>query len=156
MSANPNDRPVEILLVDDDPEDVELTRDALQEGHVPSSVNVVRDGAEAMAYLRGEGEYAAALLPDLILLDLKMPRKGGLELLAEIKADEALRRIPVIVLTTSDAPEDILRAYDLQASCYITKPEDLEEFQRVMNSVREFCLTVVKLPPRVGARAANR
>ena len=156
MTANPTDRPVEILLVDDDPEDVELTRDALQEGRVPSTVNAVGDAAEAMAYLHGEGEYAAALLPDLILLDLKMPRKSGLELLAEIKADEALRRIPVIVLTTSDAPDDILKAYDLQASCYITKPEDLEEFQRVMNSVREFCLTVVKLPPRGRGRPGAR
>jgi CheY-like chemotaxis protein len=149
MSASLNDKqPVEILLVDDDPADVQLTQEALQEGRVPSRVNVVGDGEEALAYLRGEGEYATALLPDLILLDLKMPRKSGLELLAEIKADDALRRIPVIVLTTSDAPEDILKAYDLQASCYITKPSDLDEFQRVMDSMREFCLTVVRLPPR--------
>jgi CheY-like chemotaxis protein len=147
MSAS--ERPVEILLIDDDPADVQLTRDALQEGRVPSNVNVVEDGVQALAYLRGEGEYAAALLPDLILLDLKMPRKSGLELLEEIKADETLRRIPVIVLTTSDAPEDILRAYHLQASCYVTKPSDLAEFQRVMNAMKEFCLTVVKLPPRV-------
>jgi two-component system, chemotaxis family, response regulator Rcp1 len=148
MSSNPSDRPVEILLVDDDPEDVELTREALAEGRVPSSVNVVADGVEALAYLRGEGRYANALLPDLILLDLRMPRKSGLEVLAEVKADPALRCIPVIVLTTSDAPEDVLKAYDLQASCFITKPSDLEEFQRVMNSLKEFCLTVVKLPPR--------
>jgi two-component system response regulator len=148
MSANPGEQPVEILLVDDDPADVQLTQEALQEGHVSSNVNVVQDGVEALAYLRGEGKYATALLPDLIILDLKMPRKSGLELLGEIKADEALRRIPVIVLTTSDAPEDILKAYDLQASCYITKPADIAEFNRVMNAMKEFCLTVVKLPPR--------
>jgi CheY-like chemotaxis protein len=148
MSTSPSGRPVEILLVDDDPEDVELAREALREGKVPSRVNVVKDGVEALAYLRGQGEYAAAVLPDLILLDLKMPRKGGLEVLAEVKADEALRGIPVIVLTTSDAPEDVLRAYDLQASLYVTKPSDLEEFDRVMNSITDFCLTVVKLPPR--------
>src|SRR5262249_32831344 len=106
MSSNPSARPVEILLVDDDPADVQLTREALAEGRVPSSVNVVADGVEALAYLRGEGRYANALLPDLILLDLRMPRKSGLEVLAEIKADPALRCIPVIVLTTSDAPDD--------------------------------------------------
>jgi CheY-like chemotaxis protein len=148
MSTNPSERAVEILLVDDDPADVQLTREALEEGRVPSSVTAVADGVEALAYLRGQGKYATALLPDLILLDLKMPRKSGLELLAEIKADETLRHIPVIVLTTSDAPVDILKAYDLQASCYITKPADLAEFQRVMNTMKAFCLTVVKLPPR--------
>jgi len=148
-ATKPSGRPVEILLVDDDPEDVLLTQEGLQRSPVPGHVNVVNDGDEAVAYLRGEGDYATAILPDLILLDLKMPRKGGLEVLKEIKADEALRRIPVIVLTTSDAPDDILRAYDLQASCYITKPADLEEFQRVMDAIGDFCLTVVKLPPRV-------
>ncbi|HVS36790.1 MAG TPA: response regulator [Gemmataceae bacterium] len=146
--AIPSGRPVEILLVDDDPEDVLLTREGLRRSPVPGHVNVVSDGDEALAYLRGQGDYATALLPDLILLDLKMPRKGGLEVLAEIKADEDLRRIPVIVLTTSDAPEDILRAYDLQASSFVTKPSDLEEFHRVMDSMNDFCLTVVKLPPR--------
>jgi CheY-like chemotaxis protein len=147
MSTNPA-QTVEILLVDDDPADADLVQEALRESAVPSQVNVVPDGTEALAYLRGQGPYAAAILPDLILLDLKMPRKSGLDVLAEIKADEALRRIPVILLTRSDAPEDILKAYDLQASCYITKPQDLEEFQRVMNTLKEFCLTIVKLPPR--------
>jgi CheY-like chemotaxis protein len=148
MTTNPSGPPVEILLVDDDPEDVQLTLEGLRGSGAPGNVSVVADGEQALAYLHGQGDYAAALLPDLILLDLKMPRKGGLEVLAAIKADEALRRIPVIILTTSDAPGDVLRAYDLQASAYVTKPSDLEEFQRVMGSIREFCLTVVKLPPR--------
>jgi CheY-like chemotaxis protein len=148
MITNAGHRPVEILLVDDDPEDVLLAREALQEGGVPSHVSVVEDGVEALAFLRGEGKYAQGMLPDLILLDLKMPRKSGLEVLAEIKADETLRSIPVIVLTTSDASDDVLKAYDLQASLYVTKPADLQEFDRVMNSIKDFCLTVVKLPPR--------
>lgn len=148
MSSDPRGRPIEILLVDDDDEDVRLTLDGLAEAGVPGRVNVVRDGEEALAYLRAEGEYAAALLPDLILLDLKMPRKGGLEVLREVKGDPMLRRIPIVVLTTSDAPDDIVQAYDLQASAYITKPSDLEEFHRMINAFSEFCLTIVKLPPR--------
>ena len=148
MSSNPGAAPIEILLVEDDPADIQLAQEALSETAVPSRVNVVRDGVEALAFLRGEGEYATVMLPDLILLDLKMPRKSGLEVLAEIKADEVLRRIPVIVLTTSDAPDDVLKAYDLQASCYVTKPSDLVEFERVMNSIKDFCLTIVRLPPR--------
>jgi CheY-like chemotaxis protein len=148
MNASLGGRPVEILLVEDNPADVELAEEGLRESAAPACLNVVRDGEEALRYLRGEGEYAGALIPDLILLDLKMPRKGGLEVLAEIKADDVLRGIPVIVLTSSDSPGDILKAYDLQASCYVTKPSDLEEFRRVMHSIRDFCLTVVKLPPR--------
>jgi CheY-like chemotaxis protein len=147
MSQHPAPRPVEILLVEDDPADVQLAREALHDGNIPNRLNVVKDGVEALAFLRGEGDYRQALLPDLILLDLKMPKKSGLEVLAEIKADTALRRIPVIVLTTSDAPDDILKAYDLQASCYVTKPADLDEFDRVMHRLKDFCLTVVKLPP---------
>jgi CheY-like chemotaxis protein len=148
MTAKREQKPVEILLVEDDPADVQLVQEGLREAAVTNTLNVVHDGVEAMTYLRGEGQYAAAVLPDLILLDLKMPKKGGLEVLQEIKADSILRRIPVIVLTTSDAPDDILRAYDLQASLYVTKPENLDEFDRVMGLVRDFCLTVVKLPPR--------
>ena len=147
MKANERP-PLEILLVEDDPADIRLIEEGLRESALPSNLNVVKDGVEALAYLRGEGPYTAALLPDLMLLDLKMPKKGGLEVLAEIKADSTLRRIPVIVLTTSDAPEDILRAYDLHANLYITKPEDLDEFDRFMGMIRDFCLTVVKLPPR--------
>lgn len=148
MSVQPASKPVEILLVEDDPADVEMACEALQEGRVPSRVHVARDGVEALAYLRGEGEFAHAVLPDLILLDLKMPRMSGLEVLAAIKADEMLRRVPVVILTTSDAPDDILRAYSLQASLYITKPEGLEEFERMMTTIRELFLAVVKLPPR--------
>jgi two-component system, chemotaxis family, response regulator Rcp1 len=148
MNANLNRNPVEILLVEDDHADIHLVKEGLKESAVPNNLNIVRDGVEALTYLRGEAQYTGALLPDLILLDLKMPKKGGLEVLREIKADSILRRIPVIVLTTSDAPDDILQAYDLQASLYITKPENLEEFDRVMGMVRDFCLTVVRLPPR--------
>jgi two-component system response regulator len=140
--------PVEILLVEDNPGDIELVRDALRETPVACNLNVVEDGVEALAYLRGTGRYQDALLPDLILLDLKLPKKHGLEVLAEIKQDDVLRRIPTVVLSGSDAPEDLLRAYDLQASCYVTKPADLEEFERVMTTLKDFCLTVVKLPPR--------
>jgi two-component system response regulator len=141
-------RPVQILLIEDNPGDVELAREALEEGQVNAQLHVVEDGVEALRRLRREGPYAGADLPDLILLDLKLPKKSGLEVLAEVKSDKALRRIPVIVLTSSDAPDDILKAYDLQASCYITKPADLEEFDRVMHTIKDFCLTVVKLPPR--------
>ncbi len=148
-------RPVEILLVEDNLADVELVQEALREGGVPHSLNVVGDGVEALSFLRGEGEYAQALLPDLILLDLKLPKKGGLEVLAEVKADEALRRIPVIVLSSSDAPDDVFKAYDLQVSCYVTKPSDLDEFERVMRTIRDFTLTIVKLPPREAPQGAH-
>jgi two-component system, chemotaxis family, response regulator Rcp1 len=147
MSTQTRGRPVEILLIEDNPGDVELVREALAEGGIPCSVNVVPDGDEALAYLRGHGRHAGAALPDFMLLDLKLPKKGGLEVLSEVKADKVLRRIPVIILSSSDAPEDVLRAYDLQASCYVTKPADLDEFERVMNTIRDFTLTVVKLPP---------
>jgi CheY-like chemotaxis protein len=152
MDLQQTRQPVEILLVEDNPDDIDLIREALQEGKIAHQLNVVPDGEEAMAYLNGEGEYAQAILPDLILLDLRLPKKGGLEVLAEVKADEDLHCIPIIVLSSSDAPNDVLKAYDLQASCYITKPADLEEFDRVMASLRDFTLTVVKLPPRTAAK----
>jgi chemotaxis family two-component system response regulator Rcp1 len=148
MNTCAGKRLVNILMVEDDDADVRLAEEALRSAPVATHLTVVPDGEEALAFLRGQGNYASAFLPDLILLDLKMPKKNGFEVLADIKADELLRRIPVVVFTTSDAPEDILRAYDLQASCYITKPADLEEFERVMNSIKDFCLAVVKLPPR--------
>jgi len=141
------DEPVEILLVDDDPADVELAREGLREGRSSAHLSSVEDGVEALAFLRRQGKYADARRPNLVILDLKMPRKSGLEVLAEMKADRKLRRIPVIVLTTSESPDDIFQAYDLNASCYITKPSDLEEFHRVMKTIRGFSLTVVKLPP---------
>jgi CheY-like chemotaxis protein len=146
MSSAEHDRPIEILLVEDNPGDVRLTIEALKEGKVRNVLNVARDGVEAVAYLRREGPYANATRPDLILLDLNLPRKDGREVLAEIKEDATLRRIPVVVLTTSKAEEDILRTYDLHANCYITKPVDLEQFIQVVRSIDDFWLTVVRLP----------
>ncbi|HXF06479.1 MAG TPA: response regulator [Blastocatellia bacterium] len=140
-------RPVEILLVEDNPGDVRLAVEALKEGKVHNNLHVVGDGVEAMMFLRREGKYALSPRPDLILLDLNLPKKDGREVLAEIKADEKLRRIPVVVLTTSKAEQDILRTYDLHANCYITKPVDLEQFIAVVKSVEDFWLTIVKLPP---------
>jgi two-component system, chemotaxis family, response regulator Rcp1 len=155
MSLGMTRTPVEILLIEDDPQDAQLAREGLEDWGMSCGLTVAEDGVKALAYLRGEGEYAGALLPDLILLDLKLPKKSGLEVLAEIKADEALRVIPVIVLTTSDAPDDIFEAYNLQASLYITKPSDLDEFERVMRSIHDLCLAVVKLPPRESCPAAD-
>jgi two-component system, chemotaxis family, response regulator Rcp1 len=140
-------RPVEILLVEDNPGDVRLTREALREGKVRNNLAVAADGVEAIAYLRKEGEYENAVRPDLILLDLNLPRKDGREVLEEIKADPSLRHIPVVVLTSSQAEEDIVRAYDLHANCYVTKPVDLDQFIRVVESIEDFWFTIVKLPP---------
>jgi chemotaxis family two-component system response regulator Rcp1 len=139
-------QPIEILLVEDSPGDVELTREALADAKVSNNLSVVGDGVEAMAFLRKEEPYAAAPTPDLILLDLNMPRKDGREVLEEIKADQALRRIPVVVLTTSQAERDILASYNLHANCYVTKPVDLTQFIGVVRSIEDFWLTVVKLP----------
>ena len=147
MARSTVGRPVEILLVEDNPGDVRLTREALREGKVRNNLSVAADGVEAIAYLRKEGEYADAVRPDLILLDLNLPRKDGREVLKEIKADPALRHIPVVVLTSSQAEEDIVRAYDLHANCYVTKPVDLEKFMVVVKSIDVFWLTVVTLPP---------
>jgi CheY-like chemotaxis protein len=138
----------EILLVDDNPGDVRLTREALGGGTVAVNLSVVGDGTEALAFLRRQGRHAEAPRPDLVLLDLNLPGMPGLELLAEIKADGGLRRIPVVVLSSSAAPDDVRRAYELQASCYVTKPGDLDQFLRVVRSVQHFCLTVAKPPPR--------
>jgi len=140
--------PVDLLLVEDNPGDVRLTQEALREGKIRNRLTVAKDGVEALAMLRREGPYSALPRPDMILLDLNLPRKDGREVLAEIKADEVLRRIPVVVLTTSKAEEDILRTYDLHANCYITKPVDLEQFIDVIRSIDDFWLTVVRLPPR--------
>lgn len=139
-------RPIEILLVEDNPGDVRLTQEALKEGKVRNRMQVVGDGVEAMAYLRREGRYADAARPDLILLDLNLPRKDGREVLAEIKGDDALKVIPVVVLTTSSAEEDVLRSYNLHANCYIVKPVDLDQFIRAVKYIDDFWLTVVKLP----------
>ena len=140
--------PIEVLLVEDDPGDVLMTREALEDYKVRNTLNVVSDGVDALAYLRREGAYAGVTRPDLILLDLNLPRKDGREVLAEIKADDELRRIPVVVLTTSEAEEDVLRSYHLHANAYVTKPVDFERFVRVVRQIDEFFVTVVKLPTR--------
>lgn len=146
MNNSMNTRPVEILLVEDNPGDVRLTREALRENKVNNNLHVAADGVEALAFLHREGKYAAAPHPDLILLDLNLPRKDGREVLAEIKSDERLRRIPVVILTTSDSERDIVTSYNLHANCYITKPVDLEQFLGVVRSIEGFWLSIVKLP----------
>lgn len=147
MNAQASGKPIEILLVEDNPGDVRLTREALKDGKVLNRLNVVSDGVEAMEYLRRQGQYAAAPRPDVILLDLNLPRKDGREVLAELKVDPELKRIPVVVLTTSDAERDVLQAYDLHANCYITKPMDLVQFTTVVRAAEDFWLTIVRLPP---------
>ena len=142
-----NARPIEILLVEDNAADVRLTIEALREGKVRNNLSVARDGQEAMEFLQRVGRFANAPRPDLILLDLNLPRKDGREVLGEIKADEQLRRIPVVVLTTSSAEADIVQSYTLYANCYITKPVDLEQFVTVVKSIDDFWLTIVRLPP---------
>jgi two-component system, chemotaxis family, response regulator Rcp1 len=138
--------PIEILLVEDSPDDADLTVDVLREGRVRNRVTVIEDGVDAMAYLRREGRHAAAPRPDLILLDLNLPRKNGREVLAEIKQDPDLRRIPVVVMTSSDDEKDVLAAYNLYVNCYVTKPVDLNQFIGVVRSIENFWLSIVKLP----------
>jgi CheY-like chemotaxis protein len=147
MTTAVEERLVEILLVEDNPADVRLTQEALRDGRVWNNLNVAGDGVQAMEFLRREGANANAPRPDLILLDLNLPRMDGREVLQEIKDDPGLRRIPVVILTTSKAEEDILRAYNLHANCYITKPVDLEQFMKVVGSIENFWLCIVKLPP---------
>lgn len=144
-------QPIEILLVEDNPADVRLTQEALREGKVKNRLSVARDGVEALRMLRREGAFATASRPDLILLDLNLPKKDGREVLAEIKADDELKLIPVVVLTTSTAELDILKSYALHANCYITKPVDLEQFVAVVKSIDDFWLTVVRLPSEAPA-----
>jgi two-component system, chemotaxis family, response regulator Rcp1 len=140
-------RPIEILLVEDSPSDTELTLEALKDFKVRNHVSVVEDGVQAMQFLRREGPYALAPRPDLIMLDLNLPRKDGREVLADIKSDESLKPIPIVVLTTSRADQDILRAYQLNANCYINKPVDFNQFLEVVRSIESFWLYVVTLPP---------
>ncbi len=139
---------IDILLVEDNPGDVRLAEEALKESKVRNKLFIVEDGVEAMAFLRNQGRYADAPRPDLILLDLNLPRKSGREVLTELKTDENLRRIPVVVLTVSKAEEDIIKCYDDHANCYITKPLDFTQFMDVTKSIEEFWLTIVKLPPK--------
>ena len=142
-------RPIEILLVEDNPGDVRLTIEGLEEGKVHNNLHVARDGEEAMAFLRQEGEHAQAVRPDLILLDLNLPRRDGREVLEEIKKDEELGRIPVVVLTTSAADEDIVRSYQLHANAYVTKPVDFEGFIEAIKQIDHFFVSVVQLPTDV-------
>ncbi|MEX2572386.1 MAG: response regulator [Gemmatimonadota bacterium] len=142
--------PVDILLVEDNPGDVDLTLEALEEAKLRNNVHVVEDGVAAMAFLRNEGRYAGSPRPDLVLLDLNMPRKDGRAVLKEIKEDDDLRQIPVVVLTTSEAEKDVLDAYEYRANAYIVKPVDFEQFFRTIRSLEDFWLTVVRLPRRGG------
>jgi two-component system, chemotaxis family, response regulator Rcp1 len=139
---------IEILLVEDNPGDVDLTREALEDAKVRNRLHVVDDGAKALDFLYQRGEYAEAPRPDIILLDLNLPKKDGRQVLVEIKADPQLAEIPVVILTTSQAEEDIVRSYQLHANCYITKPVDFKQFMHVVKTIEEFWLTVVKLPKR--------
>lgn len=138
--------PIEMLLVEDNPDDVDLTIEALEDAKIANRLHVVNDGVAALDFLYKKGEYAQVPRPALILLDLNLPRKDGREVLAVIKEDPDLRHIPVVVLTTSSAHEDIMRVYDLHANCYITKPVDFEQFVRVVHAIEDFWLTVVQLP----------
>lgn len=139
-------KPIEILLVEDSPSDADLTIETLSDGKVLNNLHVVEDGVEAMAFLRREGQYTNAIRPDLILLDLNLPKKDGREVLSEIKVDPELSTIPVVVLTTSAAEEDVMRSYKLHANCYITKPVGLEEFIGIVKLIESFWLAAVKLP----------
>jgi CheY-like chemotaxis protein len=147
-STPPKGEPIQILLVEDSPSDVDLTREALDEAKVRNDLHVVADGVHALAFLRREDGFVDAPTPDLILLDLNLPKKDGRQVLTEIKADPVLRRIPVVILTTSQAEEDILRSYDLHANCYVTKPVDLDQFIKVVRSIEDFWLEIVRLPTR--------
>lgn len=138
--------PVEILLVEDNAGDVRLTREAMREAKVNNNLSVAVDGVEAMAFLRRQGQYRDAPRPDLVLLDLNLPRKSGLEVLTEIKEDATLKHIPVVILTTSQAEQDILASYRMSANAFVTKPVDLEQFLKVVRSIEEFWLEVVRLP----------
>jgi CheY-like chemotaxis protein len=140
-------RPIEVLLVEDDEGDVLMTREALDEGKVFNRLAVVGDGVQAIAYLRREDPYAEVTRPDLVLLDLNLPRRDGRQVLEEVKADPELRRIPIVVLTTSEADEDVLRSYDLHANAYVTKPVDFDRFVEVIRQIDEFFISVVRLPP---------
>ena len=142
-------RPVEFLLAEDNPGDVRLTKEALRESKISNNLNVVPDGVEAMAFLRREGKYFEAPRPDVILLDLNLPKKDGREVLAEVKADPNLRLIPVVIITSSEAEQDVLKTYELHANCYVTKPVDLEQFIKVIQSIETFWLTIVTLPSSV-------
>jgi CheY-like chemotaxis protein len=146
MTPRPAGQPIEVLLVEDDPGDVLLIREAFEYNKVHNNLNVVSDGEQALAYLRRQGEHAEATRPDLVLLDLNLPRKDGREVLAEVKQDEDLRTIPIVVLTTSEAEEDVLKSYQLHANAYVTKPVDFERFVSIVRQIDDFFVSVVRLP----------
>jgi len=146
MNFYENGNPIEILLVEDNPGDVRLAREAFRDAKISNRIHTVCDGAEAMAFLNHEGVYTGVPSPDLILLDLNLPKKDGREVLAAVKADERIKHIPVVVLTTSNAEQDIARSYDLQANCYVTKPVDLDQFMSTVKAVGDFWLALAKLP----------
>lgn len=148
MNGNNCVNPIEILLIEDNPADVRLTVETLKEEKICNKLNVVSDGEEALDYLRKKGKFASAARPDLILLDLNLPKIDGRQVLKEIKSDEKLKTIPVVVLTMSKSEEDILKSYKLHANCYITKPVDLAQFSKVARTIQDFWLTIVKLPPK--------
>lgn len=145
---NANSHPIEILLVEDNPGDARLTQEALREGKIRNNLHHARDGVEALTFLKREGDKKDAPVPDLVLLDLNMPRKDGRQVLNEMKSDPRLCMIPVVVLTTSEAEQDIVKSYQLHANCYITKPVDLEKFLEIVRMIEQFWLAVVKLPTR--------
>jgi len=144
-----NFKPIQVLMVEDNPDDVDLIREAFKEAKVHCNLHVVEDGLEAMVFLRQRGKFSQAGRPDIVLLDLNLPRKDGCEVLEEIKTDENLRDIPVVVLTSSSIQEDIWKAYHLHVNCYITKPVDFEQFVKVVKAIDDFWFTVVKLPRQV-------
>jgi len=148
MTDKSSGRPIDILLVEDNPADVRLTIEAFKDGKIANRLHVTRDGVEATNFLHQLPPYADAIRPDLILLDLNLPRKNGREVLAEIKQAPALRQIPVVVLTTSKADEDVIRSYDLHANCYISKPIDFERLIQIVRAIENFWISVVKLPPK--------
>lgn len=150
MSDTISGRPIEILLVEDNPGDVRLTFEAFKEAKLGNHLHVAQDGQDALDFLRRRGKHADAPRPDLILLDLNLPKKDGREVLGEVKADPELRQIPVIVLTISRAEEDILKSYNLNANCYVSKPIELEQFLAVVRSIQNFWLTIVTLPSEAG------
>jgi len=148
MSEHRDGRPIEILVVEDNPGDVRLMIEALKDSKLRNRMSVAEDGVAALAFLRREGRYVGAPRPDVILLDLNLPKKTGHEVLAEIKSDPNLRRIPVVIVTSSNAEQDILQAYDQHANCYVTKPVDLTQFMKIVRSIQAFWFSIVKLPPQ--------
>jgi len=141
-------KPIDILIIEDNEGDARLIKEVLSEGKVSNSLHVVKDGVQAMEFLQRKGAYKSEQIPDLVILDLNLPKKDGREVLLEIKTDNELKKIPVVIMTTSQAEEDILKSYDLHANCYITKPIDLNQFIKVVKSIEDFWFSIVKLPPK--------